>query len=121
MVNNKGTFSEFIFLIKILKSSKTEYNSLTKLARELKEFRTSTIFVNTMGKLTKRKVIIEKEFNGQSKLIEIDKTKLMQFIENHAVFIMVKEYILNPQNRWRLIQEFIDSTPVSTRGFKLTI
>ena len=116
-----GDLTRFVLLFSILNSKKNNYNSLTELVDEIGIENSHPLFIKTFKFLVVKKAIKKIGNNGKSILIEINKEILCSIIETDKIYCNVEKYILHSNNRWRLIQKFIDSTPVSQRGFKLTI
>ena len=116
-----GDLTRFVLLFSILNSKKNNYNSLTELVDEIDIENSHPLFIKTFKFLVVKKAIKKIGNNGKSILIEINKEILCSIIETDKIYCNVEKYILHSNNRWRLIQKFIDSTPVSQRGFKLTI
>ena len=116
-----GDLTRFILLFSILNSKKKNYNSLTELVDEIGIENSHPLFIKTFKFLVVKKAIKKIGNNGKSILIEINKKILCNIIETDKIYCNVEDYILNQNNRWRLIQKFINSTPVSQRGFKLSI
>lgn len=116
-----GDLTRFVLLFSILNSKKNNYNSLTELVDEIGIENSHPLFIKTFKFLVVKKAIKKIGNNGKSILIEINKKILCNIIETDKIYCNVEDYILNQNNRWRLIQKFINSTPVSQRGFKLSI
>ena len=116
-----GDLTRFVLLFSILNSKKNNYNSLTELVDEIGIENSHPLFIKTFKFLVVKKAIKKIGNNGKSILIEINKEILCSIIETDKIYCNVEDYILNQNNRWRLIQKFINSTPVSQRGFKLSI